>query len=180
MKLKVGNRLFSAREERKINQTEMAKILGLSQSAYSRLEVNETSAEIEQIVNFAKLLQIPVQEFLPETCAIHSNNGNGQIGFVIGNSYNYSDKESLHTIELKDQELTFLKRENQLLQDKIQHLEELLQVYKQQKATQNEENDNADLTDEQKEILKSRHEAMKANPERRMTWEEAKSKLLNS
>ena len=32
------------------------------------------------------------------------------------------------------------------------------------------------LTDEQKEILKSRHEAMKANPERRMTWEEAKSK----
>ena len=51
-----------------------------------------------------------------------------------------------------------------VLQDKIQHLEELLQVYKQQKATQNEENDNADLTDEQKEILKSRHEAMKANP----------------
>jgi hypothetical protein len=42
------------------------------------------------------------------------------------------------------------------LQDKIQHLEELLQVYKQQKATQNEENDNADLTAEQKEILKSR------------------------
>ena len=82
--------------------------------------------------------------------------------------YNYSD--------IKDQELTFLKRENQLLQDKIQHLEELLQVYKQQKATQNEENDNADLTDEQKEILKSRHEAMKANPERRMTWEEANIK----
>jgi hypothetical protein len=32
---------------------------------------------------------------------------------------------------------------------------------------QNEENDNADA--EQKKILKSRHEAMKANPERRMT-----------
>jgi hypothetical protein len=40
--------------------------------------------------------------------------------------YNHSDT--------KDQELTFLKRENQLLQDKIQHLEELLQVYKQQKG----------------------------------------------
>ena len=82
----------------------MAKILGLSQSAYSRLELNETSAEIEQIVNFAKLL------------------------------HNYSDKKSLHTIESKDEEIAFIKRENQLLQDKIQQLEELLQLYKQQKG----------------------------------------------
>jgi len=66
MKVKVGKKLMWEREDRKLNQIEMAHLLGLPQSAYSRLERNETSVEIEQIVNFSKVLQVPVQEFLPE------------------------------------------------------------------------------------------------------------------
>ena len=98
------------REERKLNQTEMAVLLGMSQSAYSRLERNEVSVEIEEIVNFSKKLQVPVQEFLPETFAIHnSNNQNAQVGFIIGNFYSYGDKE--------------LAQENAHLKEKVQSLE---------------------------------------------------------
>jgi transcriptional regulator with XRE-family HTH domain len=182
IKMKIGQRLATERELRKISQAEMADLLSVAPAIYSRIERGETSVDIEDVLKFSKKLNVPIQEFLPETISINNtnNDGNGHIELIIGDINHYSDKESLRTIELKDQELTFLKRENQLLHDKIQHLEELLLFYKQPKATQNEENDIADLTDEQKEILKSRHKAMKANLERRITWEEAKSKLLNS
>ncbi len=52
--MKVGNRLAIAREDRKLNQTEMAELLGLSVPTYSRLERNETSIDLEQVVRFVK------------------------------------------------------------------------------------------------------------------------------
>jgi transcriptional regulator with XRE-family HTH domain len=131
MKMRVGNRLMVAREDRKYSQTEMANLLNLSQPAYSRLERNETSADIEQVVNFSKILQIPIQEFLPETFAIHnSNNQNAQVGFIIGNFYHYEDKQIGQEIELKNKELELLKKENELIREKVTHLEELLTRYK--------------------------------------------------
>lgn len=117
MKMRIGNRLSIAREDRKLNQIEMAELLGVSPSTYSRLERNETSLELEQIVNFSKTLQIPIQEFLPETLAIHhSNNENGQVGFIIGNFNNYANTNELvkdleHQLALKNQENTFLKEQ---------------------------------------------------------------------
>ena len=91
MRMKVGNRLCSARTDRKMNQDEMAELLGVSTFAYARLERNETSAEIEQIANFSEILKIPLEEFLPEKFSIHNNSRNGHVGFVIGNIYNYKD-----------------------------------------------------------------------------------------
>lgn len=124
MKVKVGNKLMWEREERKLNQIEMAHLLGLSQSAYSRLERNESAIEIEQIVNFSKILQVPVQEFLPETFAIHnSNNQSAQVGFVIGTYYSYGDKELA-------QENTYLKEKIQSLESKIKDLEEIVALLK--------------------------------------------------
>ncbi len=112
--MKIGNRLLREREERKLNQSDMADLLDVSVPTYSRLERNETSIDIEQVIKFAKKLEIPVQEFLPETLTI-SNSGtqthNGQ-GLVLGNiyNYNYSDRE--------------LAQENQSLKDKVSYLEE--------------------------------------------------------
>lgn len=111
MKVKVGNKLIAEREDRKLTQTEMANLLGLSQSAYSRLERNETSLEIEQIVNIAKILQVPVQDFLPETFAIHSNNDNNQVGFVIGTYDSYGDAELAKENEFLKEKITLLERE---------------------------------------------------------------------
>ena len=136
IKMKIGQRLATERANRKLNQAEMADLLEVPPATYSRIERGETSVEIEEVLRFSKKLNVPIQEFLPETISINNtnNDGNSHIGLVIGDINHYSDKENLHTIELKDKEIEFLKRENQLLQDKIQHLEELLQVYKQQKG----------------------------------------------
>jgi transcriptional regulator with XRE-family HTH domain len=130
MKMKVGYRLFTAREERKLTQAEMAEMLNVSPSTYARIERNETSLEIDTIANFAKTLQIPIQEFLPDTISVNNssldNNQNAQ-SLVLGNiyNYNYSDKEIESEIKLKDKEIEFLKEKITFLETKIENLKEI-------------------------------------------------------
>ena len=127
MNIKVGNTLNKAKEERKLTQTqtEMAELLDVSTSTYSRLERNETSTALEQAVNFTNILQLPIQDFLPDTMSInHTNNQNGQVGFVIGNYYSYgNDQETAK----KNQEL---EEKVKLLETRIKDLEEIIVLMK--------------------------------------------------
>ncbi len=138
MKMKVGQRLFTAREERKLTQAEMADLLNVSPSTYARIERNETSLEIDTIANIAKTLQIPIQEFLPDTISVsnssHQNNQNAQ-GLVLGNiyNYNYSDKDLESEMKVKDKEIEFLKEKISLLETTITDLRNTLAVLQKEK-----------------------------------------------
>lgn len=91
MKVRVGGKLQMIREERRLTQDELASILGLSTSTYARIERNETSVDLDKLVGFATILQVPIQDLLPETLSITNNNHNpGPGGGVIfGNQYFY-------------------------------------------------------------------------------------------
>lgn len=123
--MKIGNRLLTERQDRKLNQAEMSDLLGLAPSTYSRIERNEGSVNLEQILDFSQKLNIPVQDFLPETISInnHNQDGNSHIGLVIGNINHYSDKE----IVLEN---THLKEKNILLEKRIADLEEMMAMFK--------------------------------------------------
>lgn len=126
MKMKIGNRLLTAREDRQLSQTEMADLLGVSTSTYARIERNESSIELDQITNFSKILNIPIQEFLPDTITINNDNQNGHIGLVMGNIYNYSysDQELKFQLESQATEIKFLKTEIENLKEIIKLLKE--------------------------------------------------------
>ena len=133
--MKIGNRLFSDRGERKMTQEEMAELLGVSTSTYARLERNESSAQVEQIADFSKILEIPIQEFLPDTLSIRNNSKNGQVGFVIGNIYNHNDKDELnkeiqHQLDLENKENKHLLDKIKMLENRIQDLEEIIKLLK--------------------------------------------------
>ena len=116
MKLKLGTRLLSFREERRLTQAEMAELLQLPVSSYSRIERNENSVEIEKILEFANALNIPVQELLPETISIHNNSHGYGGGVIFGNQYYYGvDSEAVKALRA---EIDFLKRENEDLKNK--------------------------------------------------------------
>jgi transcriptional regulator with XRE-family HTH domain len=90
MKLRLGQRLLTIRNDRQLTQAEMSDLIGVSQSAYSRIERNESSVDIEDVMRFSKILQVPVQEFLPETMSIHYENHQGQGGpNLIFGDYHY-------------------------------------------------------------------------------------------
>ncbi len=116
--MKIGTRLLTARNDRKLNQAEMADLLGLAPSTYSRIERNEGSATLEQILDFSQKLSIPIQDFLPETISINSSNQNGNIGLVMG-TINYYGDQALA------QENAFLKEKIQSQQTEIENLKEI-------------------------------------------------------
>ncbi len=119
--MKIGNRLMEERKKREVNQTDMADLLGITTPTYSRLERNETSIDINQVVRFAEILEIPIQEFLPDNIVLHNtNNQNSQGGLIFGNiyTYNYSDKELQQENNLLNEKIT-------LLEARIKDLEEM-------------------------------------------------------
>jgi transcriptional regulator with XRE-family HTH domain len=96
MKLRIGNKLQIIRQERNLSQTEMAEVLNIPLSTYSRIERNETLVDLEKITAMAVSLNVPIQELLPETLSI-TNNNSGQGGSVIfGNQYLYLGSSNSH------------------------------------------------------------------------------------
>ncbi len=113
MKIKVGTRLMAVREDRRLNQDEMADLLGISKSAYSRLERNETMLTFDELTRYSQLLKMPVQELLPEIFTVHNNPSDHANGIVFGpqivtqnNHYHYySAEDSAKEFHRKVQEL---------------------------------------------------------------------------
>ena len=82
---------MSIRDERRLLQNEMAELLGLSPSAYARIERNETQIAYDKLPEFSEKLGVPVQELLPDTLTITNHNqshGHGG-GVFFGNQYVY-------------------------------------------------------------------------------------------
>ncbi len=117
MKLKIGNKLRTLREERKQTHEEMARLLQMSASTYGRYERNETYMNMDTLSKVAELLDLPIQDFFPETFHINStNNGNGQASLVMGNYTYYAVEESSKEVL---QQNMILRKENDELKEYI-------------------------------------------------------------
>lgn len=122
MKIREGNKLMAIREERKMNQNEFAELLGMSASAYARLERNETQTDFQNLIRFSELLNVPIVDFLPELSSYNNSHNQGTGGgIVFGNQYYYAST---------DDTIKQLTQENQFLHEKIALLEEQLAMYK--------------------------------------------------
>ncbi len=99
MKLKVSETLLKTRLGRNMSQQEFAEKLDMSVSAYGRLERGETSLEINQLVKISEKLDIPIQDFLPDTITFHNHN-TGPIGVNFGTYTVYQTNEEFITEKL--------------------------------------------------------------------------------
>lgn len=95
MKLKVGDKLRSIREESKKSQEEMAELLQMGLSMYIRYEQNEIDMDMSMISKIGMFLNLPIEDFVADTFQIKStNHGNGQASLVMGNYSYYGVEES--------------------------------------------------------------------------------------
>lgn len=72
------------REQKKLRHEEMADRLGISQSAYSRLEKGDAKLDVDRLRKIAEILEVPVEELLsndPITINVYDNKG-GTNGYV--------------------------------------------------------------------------------------------------
>lgn len=64
----------------------MAELLGISTSAYARMERGETSAELNDLNHFATALKIPLHSLLPNTLTVNNKSDSLHNGGIIVNS----------------------------------------------------------------------------------------------
>jgi transcriptional regulator with XRE-family HTH domain len=62
----VADRIKDARVKKNLCQDYIAKSLGVSQKAYSKIENNETRLTIDTLISISKILEIPVVNFFCE------------------------------------------------------------------------------------------------------------------
>lgn len=110
----IGQKIKKLRELRNFTQRHMAEELGLSQSAYSKLELGETEITYSKLERVSEVLGMKPEEVISfnESMVFNvMNNQTGQ-GFVI-NNHQLSETEKnlyLQQIELLKEDVAYLKR----------------------------------------------------------------------
>lgn len=128
------------RKERKLSQTEIAEVLGISQNAYSRIERGETKLTVDRIKTIAKTLNISYHDLLSGAESYIDDNKNQQIDILKErirllplecakkikelskkNTEKRIEEKKMYSSIIKDKEKVIL-----LLEEKIKNLENQL------------------------------------------------------
>lgn len=103
------------REKKKLRHEDMAERLGISTSAYSRLENGETKLDVERLKKIAEILEVPPEELLnAEHVVLNVSNNSGgayanygHIGHLVPEEFvmalmdRYDAKHDAHVKELQ-------------------------------------------------------------------------------
>ncbi len=112
--LKIGHKIKKLRELKNLTQEHMAKSIGISQGAYSRMELGETEITYSKLEKISEELGMKPEEIIAFNESLVFNVMNNQTGngLVINNSQ-ISDAEKHmfeQQIDLLTEENTYLKK----------------------------------------------------------------------
>lgn len=62
-----GKKIKIARVTADLNQSQLAKAVGLQQAALSKLEMGQREITVSQLMEFAKALNVEAKDLLPDT-----------------------------------------------------------------------------------------------------------------
>lgn len=93
----IGQKIKALRESRGFSQEYLAEMLQLSQSEFSKMENNQVKIDIDKLYKIAEVLQVPLQELLPENGNTYNVLNNKTInGFI---HYQYVDPRLIEQYE---------------------------------------------------------------------------------
>jgi len=120
--LNIGHKIKKLRELRNLTQEHMASSLGLSQSAYSRMELGETEITFSKLEKISEQLGMKPEEIIAfnESMVFNVMNNQTGNGLVINN--NVPREETKESKNLYEQLIDQLKEENAHLKKIIENL----------------------------------------------------------
>lgn len=115
----VGTKIKFIRENKKITQESIAKLLGISQTAYSKIESNQTQITVERLKEIASILEVPETELINGAPINQFNVEKIEKNYAYINTFIESQKEMYEKLILaKDEQILQLKDIIRLLNDK--------------------------------------------------------------
>ncbi len=117
--LNIGHKIKKLRELKNLTQEHMANSIGISQGAYSRMELGETEITYSKLEKISEDLGLKPEEIIAfnESVVFNVMNNQTGTGLVINNSQ-LSDGEK----KLYEQQILLLKEENTHLKKVIEGL----------------------------------------------------------
>jgi transcriptional regulator with XRE-family HTH domain len=112
--LNIGTKIKKLRELKNLTQEHMASVIGITQSAYSRMELGETEITYSKLVRIAGELGMKPEEVIAFNESMvfnvmHNQTGNGLI--IQNNSLNNEERELYkQQIETLKEEVAYLKK----------------------------------------------------------------------
>jgi transcriptional regulator with XRE-family HTH domain len=116
--LKIGNKIKKLRELKNLTQDHMAKSIGITQSAYSRIELGETEITYSKLEKISEELGMKPEEIISfnESMVFNVMNNQTGNGLVINNQVTDENKS------LYDKLIQQLQEENIYLKKLIENL----------------------------------------------------------
>jgi transcriptional regulator with XRE-family HTH domain len=117
--LKIGHKIKKLRELKNLTQEHMAKSIGVSQGAYSRLELGETEITYSKLEKISEELGMKPEEIIAFNESLVFNVMNNQTGnglVINNNQMSDTEKNSF------EQQIILLKEENSYLKKVIEGL----------------------------------------------------------
>ena len=122
--MRIGKKLMNLRLEKDWKQEAVAKLVGMSQSNYSNIELNKQDVTWEQIEHFAKVFETTPMNLLPiESPVINSNN---QQGGSVNNYQQYTGSEN--EVEILRALVQNQEKVISNLEEKVMQLEQLIKA----------------------------------------------------
>jgi transcriptional regulator with XRE-family HTH domain len=112
--LNIGTKIKKLRELKNLTQEHMASVIGITQSAYSRMELGETEITYSKLARIAGELGMKPEEVIAFNESMvfnvmHNQTGNGLI--IQNNSLNNEERELYkQQIETLKEEVAYLKK----------------------------------------------------------------------
>ena len=109
----------------------MVDLLGISPSAYGKLERGETRIDIERLKQIAEVFEIDAVDFLEDETVVVTNNDNatGNNGIAIQPSYSASDEVWQRMVTHLEEEVLVLRRDKEALRKDKEQMMKLLEKF---------------------------------------------------
>jgi transcriptional regulator with XRE-family HTH domain len=117
--LNIGHKIKKLRELKNLTQEHMANSIGISQGAYSRMELGETEITYSKLEKISEELGLKPEEIIAfnESVVFNVMNNQTGTGLVINNSQLSEGEKNLY-----EQQILLLKEENTYLKKVIEGL----------------------------------------------------------
>ena len=119
----LGTKLRKLRDDKKMSQSQIADMLGISQSAYNKWEADQAKPSSDNLLKLSEFHNVDMKELLEETTGIISNNifKDSSVSHHILNYAQIVNMQSPELIEsiLKNQEqiTKFIESQNKLIEN---------------------------------------------------------------
>jgi transcriptional regulator with XRE-family HTH domain len=115
----IGQKIKKLRELKNLTQTHMAQQLGVSQSAYSKMELGESEVTYNRLEKISEILEMKPEEVISFNESMVFNEMNNQYG---GNVFSQIDQNTI-----SDTERQLYQDQINLLKEEVSYLKKMLE-----------------------------------------------------